>query len=142
MLLSRVAERLYWAARYLERAEATLRLIRALASSPRDAVKGSSTALHTVERIQRLLLAWGATSQTARTQPARVVAEALQNEARGGWLHQSGDAQHAAVAVAGEKFQELLRHHLVRINVHAIQWRNQPRVFNKWLHLIPCAPGT
>ena len=81
---SRAADNLFWLGRYLERAEATLRLIRALASSPRDAVKGSSTALHTVERIQRLLLAWGATSQTARTQPARVVAEALQNEERFG----------------------------------------------------------
>src|SRR5580698_9178516 len=81
---SRAADNLFWLGRYLERAEATLRLIRALASSPRDAVKGSSTALHTVERIQRLLLAWGATSQTARTQPSRVVAEALQNEERFG----------------------------------------------------------
>ena len=31
--------------------------------SPRDPGKGSSTALHSVERIQRLLVAWGATSQ-------------------------------------------------------------------------------
>jgi uncharacterized circularly permuted ATP-grasp superfamily protein/uncharacterized alpha-E superfamily protein len=81
---SRAADNLFWLGRYLERAEATLRLIRALATPPRDATKGSSTVLHTVERIQRLLLAWGATSQTARTQPARVVAEALQNEERFG----------------------------------------------------------
>ena len=81
---SRAADNLFWLGRYLERAEATLRLIRALASSPRDPVKGSSTVLHSVERIQRLLLSWGATSQTARTQPARVVAEALQNEERFG----------------------------------------------------------
>jgi uncharacterized alpha-E superfamily protein len=81
---SRAADNLFWLGRYLERAEATLRLIRALASSPRDPVRGSSTVLHTVERIQRLLLAWGATSQTARTQPSRVVAEALQNEERFG----------------------------------------------------------
>src|SRR5271155_376845 len=81
---SRAADNLFWLGRYLERAEAKLRLIRALASSPRDPVRGSSTVLHTVERIQRLLLAWGATSQTARTQPARVVAEALQNGERFG----------------------------------------------------------
>src|SRR6202034_2162854 len=76
---SRAADNLFWLGRYLERAEATLRLVRALATPPRDATKGSSTVLHTVERIQRLLLAWGATSQTARTQPAKVVAEALQS---------------------------------------------------------------
>src|SRR6202161_1246112 len=81
---SRAADNLFWLGRYLERAEATLRLIRALATSPRDPVKGASTVLHTVERIQRLLLSWGATSQTARAQPARVVAEALQNAERFG----------------------------------------------------------
>jgi uncharacterized alpha-E superfamily protein len=81
---SRAADNLFWLGRYLERAEATLRLIRALATSPRDPSKGTSTVLHTVERIQRLLLAWGATSQTARAQPARVVAEALQNAERFG----------------------------------------------------------
>jgi uncharacterized circularly permuted ATP-grasp superfamily protein/uncharacterized alpha-E superfamily protein len=81
---SRAADNLFWLGRYLERAEATLRLVRVLAASPRDPVKGSSTVPHTVERIQRLLLAWGATSQTTRTQPARVVAEALQGEERFG----------------------------------------------------------
>jgi uncharacterized circularly permuted ATP-grasp superfamily protein/uncharacterized alpha-E superfamily protein len=81
---SRAADNLFWLGRYLERAEATLRLVRALATSPRDPVKGSSTGLHTVERIQRLLLAWGAISQTARAHPAKVVAEALQNEERFG----------------------------------------------------------
>jgi uncharacterized alpha-E superfamily protein len=81
---SRAADNLFWLGRYLERAEATLRLIRSLATGSRDPVKGSSTALPTVERIQRLLLAWGATSQTARTQPAKVVAEALQSDERFG----------------------------------------------------------
>jgi uncharacterized circularly permuted ATP-grasp superfamily protein/uncharacterized alpha-E superfamily protein len=81
---SRAADNLFWLGRYLERAEATLRLIRALATAPRDPIKGSSPALHTVERIQRLLLAWGATSQTARTQSGKVIAEALQSEERFG----------------------------------------------------------
>ena len=38
-MLSRVADSLYWMGRYLERAEATLRLVRALGSegTPRDA---------------------------------------------------------------------------------------------------------
>ena len=33
-----------------------------------------------LERIQRLLVTWGATSQTSRTQPAKIAAEALQAE--------------------------------------------------------------
>src|ERR1700686_1991813 len=77
---SRAADNLFWLGRYLERAEATLRLVRALATSLRDPGKGSSPVLHSVERIQRLLVTWGATSQGARAQPARIAAEALQAE--------------------------------------------------------------
>ncbi|SHJ72995.1 Uncharacterized conserved protein, circularly permuted ATPgrasp superfamily [Bradyrhizobium lablabi] len=76
---SRAADNLFWLGRYLERAEATLRLIRALGMQ-RDHGKGASTALHSVERIQRLLVTWGAASQASRTQAAKVAAEALQAE--------------------------------------------------------------
>ena len=41
---SRAADNLFWLGRYLERAEATLRLIRALGTSVRDPGKGTSTA--------------------------------------------------------------------------------------------------
>ncbi len=80
---SRAADNLFWLGRYLERAEATLRLIRALGTSVRDPGKGSAatgttTALHSVERIQRLLVTWGAISQASRTNSAKVAAEALQ----------------------------------------------------------------
>src|SRR5580700_7163976 len=81
---SRAADNLFWLGRYLERAEATLRLVRALATSLRDPGKGSSPVLHSVERIQRLLVAWGAISQTTRTQPAKIAVEALQSEERFG----------------------------------------------------------
>jgi uncharacterized circularly permuted ATP-grasp superfamily protein/uncharacterized alpha-E superfamily protein len=80
---SRAADNLFWLGRYLERAEATLRLLRALGTQ-RDPGKGSSMAFHSVERIQRLLVAWGATSQATRSQPARLAAEALQSEERFG----------------------------------------------------------
>ncbi|HMM88187.1 circularly permuted type 2 ATP-grasp protein [Bradyrhizobium sp.] len=80
---SRAADNLFWLGRYLERAEATLRLIRALGTSTRTA-DGMSSALHSVERVQRILVSWGAISQTTRTNPARVIAEALQSEAKFG----------------------------------------------------------
>lgn len=76
---SRAADNLFWLGRYLERAEATLRLIRALGTPTRDPVKGAPTGLPSVERIQRLLVTWGATSQATRANPARVAAEALQS---------------------------------------------------------------
>src|SRR5258708_1010179 len=77
---SRAADNLFWLGRYLERAEATLRLVRALGTSQRDPGKGPSTVPHSVERIHRLLVTWGASSQASRTQPAKIVAEALQGE--------------------------------------------------------------
>ena len=80
---SRAADNLFWLGRYLERAEATLRLVRALGTQ-RDPGKGSSTVLHSVERIQRLLVTWGATSQATRAQPAKVAAEALQSQEKFG----------------------------------------------------------
>jgi uncharacterized alpha-E superfamily protein len=84
VLPSRAADNLFWLGRYLERAEATLRLVRALGSQQRDAGKGASGSLQVAERIQRLLVAWGAASQTSRAQSAKVAAEALQAEERFG----------------------------------------------------------
>ncbi len=81
---SRAADNLFWLGRYLERAEATLRLVRALGAPLRDSGKGSSTGLHSLERIQRLLVAWGATSLAARALPARIAADTLQNADRFG----------------------------------------------------------
>src|SRR6476661_5284085 len=77
---SRAADNLFWLGRYLERAEATLRLVRALGTSQRDPGKGPSAVPHSVERIHRLLVTWGASSQASRSQPAKIVAEALQAE--------------------------------------------------------------
>jgi uncharacterized circularly permuted ATP-grasp superfamily protein/uncharacterized alpha-E superfamily protein len=76
---SRAADNLFWLGRYLERAEATLRLVRALGTQ-RDAGKGPAAVPHSVERIQRLLVTWGAVSQATRAQPAKVAVEALRSE--------------------------------------------------------------
>ena len=74
---SRAADNLFWLGRYLERAEATLRLVRALGISQRDSGKGALPQLQSLERIQRLLATWGATAQ-GRAQPAKTATEALQ----------------------------------------------------------------
>jgi uncharacterized circularly permuted ATP-grasp superfamily protein/uncharacterized alpha-E superfamily protein len=80
VLPSRAADNLFWLGRYLERAEATLRLVRALGSQLRDSGKASSGLQQAAERIQRLLVTWGAITQVSRTQPAKVAAEALQSQ--------------------------------------------------------------
>jgi uncharacterized circularly permuted ATP-grasp superfamily protein/uncharacterized alpha-E superfamily protein len=77
---SRAADNLFWLGRYLERAEATLRLVRALSVPQRDPGKAPTALNHSVDRIQRLLITWGATSLTARSQHAKIAADALQGE--------------------------------------------------------------
>src|SRR4051795_6848383 len=77
VLPSRAADNLFWLGRYLERGEATLRLVRALGLH-RDHSR-AATPQHSVERITRLLVAWGAASSGARSQTARIAAEALQS---------------------------------------------------------------
>ncbi|HEU0082950.1 MAG TPA: circularly permuted type 2 ATP-grasp protein, partial [Bradyrhizobium sp.] len=75
VLPSRAADNLFWLGRYLERAEATLRLVRALGLH-RDRAASSQ---HSMERITRLLVTWGAASSGARSQTARIATEALQS---------------------------------------------------------------
>jgi uncharacterized alpha-E superfamily protein len=48
------------------------------------APKSTSNLQHAAERIQRMLVTWGAVTQVSRAQPARVAAEALQSEERFG----------------------------------------------------------
>jgi uncharacterized alpha-E superfamily protein len=77
---SRAADNLFWLGRYLERAESTLRLVRALGVPQRDPGKAPSALHQSTERIQRLLITWGATSLSARAQPGKIAADALQAE--------------------------------------------------------------
>ncbi|HYW63578.1 MAG TPA: circularly permuted type 2 ATP-grasp protein [Bradyrhizobium sp.] len=77
VLPSRAADNLFWLGRYLERAEATLHLVRALGLH-RDHSR-AATSQYSVERIARLLVAWGAASAGARSQTARIATEALQS---------------------------------------------------------------
>ncbi len=59
-LPSRAADNLFWLGRYLERAEATLRLIRCLCGRAIETDSISRGTRPTVERLQQLLVAWGA----------------------------------------------------------------------------------
>ncbi len=67
---SRAADNLFWLGRYLERAEATLRLIRALGTPTRDARHGStSTARTRSSASSGFSVTWGAASQATRANP-------------------------------------------------------------------------
>ena len=80
---SRAADNLFWLGRYLERAEATLRLIRALGTPMRDPVKGTRWAATALPFGRAHPAASGDLGRDlagdARRIPAKVVAEALQS---------------------------------------------------------------
>ena len=81
-LPSRAADNLFWLGRYLERAEATLRLIRCLCGRPIETDSISRGSRPTVERLQRLLIAWGAVQKPAKGTTASAVTSTALHEAR------------------------------------------------------------
>lgn len=60
VLPSRAADNLFWMGRYLERTEATLRLVRALLGRLIDADDAAPGRADTLRRLANLLVAWGA----------------------------------------------------------------------------------
>ncbi len=64
-LPSRAADNLFWLGRYLERAEATLRLVRSLCTSLMDSDTTVHGAGETMAKLRQLLVAWGAVDEEA-----------------------------------------------------------------------------
>jgi uncharacterized alpha-E superfamily protein len=71
-LPSRAADNLFWLGRYLERAEATLRLVRSLCTSLMESDAALHSAGETLLKLQGLLIEWGAVDPDA---PAPRVAD-------------------------------------------------------------------
>ncbi len=65
-LPSRAADNLFWLGRYIERAEATLRLARSLCTSLMDSESAVHSAGETLASLQGLLIDWGALDEDAR----------------------------------------------------------------------------
>ncbi|HEX2817217.1 MAG TPA: circularly permuted type 2 ATP-grasp protein, partial [Phenylobacterium sp.] len=59
-LPSRAADNLFWLGRYIERAEATLRLARSLCTSLMDSESAAHASGETLASLQQLLIDWGA----------------------------------------------------------------------------------
>ncbi len=64
-LPSRAADNLFWLGRYIERAEATLRLVRSLGASLMDSDAAVHSTGETLAALQRLLIDWGALDEDA-----------------------------------------------------------------------------
>ena len=72
LLPSRAADNLYWVGRYVERAEATLRLVRAIVNRVAD-----SAAAPVMARISSLLVAWSAAPSDIFQSPPTFTARAV-----------------------------------------------------------------
>jgi uncharacterized alpha-E superfamily protein len=68
-LPSRAADNLFWLGRYLERAEATLRLVRCLARRTIENEDMSQEGAATTARLRKLISDWGAVPQKPKAQP-------------------------------------------------------------------------
>jgi uncharacterized circularly permuted ATP-grasp superfamily protein/uncharacterized alpha-E superfamily protein len=86
-LPSRAADNLFWLGRYLERAEATLRLVRTIGEMSIETSGETSEALR---RLAALLVAWGATAhhegakvRAPAKDPAVVLAETMAGDSNG-----------------------------------------------------------
>ena len=102
MLPSRAADNLFWVGRYIERAEATLRLTRALLNRVADA---SGTAESLVSSIAGLLQNWTAASlEPAFSPPALVARSVLMNPDFPGALPRLAGSARNAASVIRERF--------------------------------------
>jgi uncharacterized alpha-E superfamily protein len=99
-LPSRAAANLFWVARYVERAEATLRLVRALIGRLSD-----EDAAPALARIAQLLGAWAAVpTDLPNTRAALVAAAALQRRDLPGALPYLAGAAQSAASVIRDRF--------------------------------------
>ncbi|MBV9591841.1 MAG: alpha-E domain-containing protein, partial [Hyphomicrobiales bacterium] len=87
------ADNLFWLGRYLERAEATLRLVRCLCGRSIETDSISRGTRPTLERLQRLLIGWGAVPKSHKHRSATAFATTA--------LHQ-GENYGSAVALSRE----------------------------------------
>ena len=100
LLPSRAADNLFWVGRYVERAEATLRLVRAIVNRVAD-----SAAAPVLGRITSLLVAWNAAPSDTFQAPATFTARAVLTRADlDGSLPRICDAARAAASVIRDRF--------------------------------------
>src|SRR5712675_635891 len=113
VLPSRAADNLFWVGRYIERAEATLRLVRARVNRTAEA---DETAAPLVERISALLDAWSAGRIDIPNPKAIMIARAAlsRDDFEGSLPHLVGAAR-AAASVIRDRFSPDAWRALVRL---------------------------
>jgi uncharacterized circularly permuted ATP-grasp superfamily protein/uncharacterized alpha-E superfamily protein len=100
-LPSRAADNLFWFGRYLEREEATLRLVRCICSRAVDPDTPANSARQSLDRLKALLVAWGAAPPEMAKESSALASEAaLRDDAsNGSALSIARAARHAASVI-------------------------------------------
>lgn len=111
-LPSRAAENLFWLGRYLERAEATVRVVRCLSGLAVENGETSGPAREAVQRLIAMLGAWGA-ARLGETPPhglGKVVDQSLDSAEMGGSvLRLVGEARRTASVIRDRLSPEAVR---------------------------------
>ncbi|PNG27729.1 circularly permuted type 2 ATP-grasp protein [Methylocella silvestris] len=109
-LPSRAADNLFWLGRYLERVEATLRLIRCLAGRMINIDAETGLAGWTIKKVTGLLVAWHAAPKAAARDLLKLCSIALHSEADyGSALSLVRDARRAASVIRERLSPDTLR---------------------------------
>jgi len=95
-LPSRAADNLFWLGRYLERTEATLRLVRCLAGKLMDPDTRTINTGQTIDRVGALLVAWGAAPEELEGDAFLLVAQGLYGKEYGSVASLVGESRRAA----------------------------------------------
>ena len=106
-LPSRAADNLFWFGRYIEREEATLRLIRCLCSRAVDPDTPTNSARQSSERLKKLLVAWGAApSKLAGRAPVDVARAAIWDADNYGSARALAGAARRAASIIRERLSQ------------------------------------
>ena len=117
-LPSRAADNLFWLGRYLERAEATLRLVRSLLTSLMDADAATHGAGETLAKLSGLLVEWGAIGEEHAGPVADAASAALHDEDAYGSVVRLVRAARRVAASLRERLAEDFWKLLLRLETH------------------------
>jgi uncharacterized alpha-E superfamily protein len=118
-LPSRAADNLFWLGRYLERAEATLRVLRAFGRSLSEADAFAAGPGRQSERLQRLLVAWGAVKTVSPAQPRQVATDAFRDHRHPGSVAAVVESARRAAAALRERLSPDVWHLLASLSTDA-----------------------